>query len=103
MEDTIYKIETIDKNEMGLMLNATKLAGALYDIINWYSKIYNCKDYGYKILYDGKLYDLSQIEKLNLSNDEWKETQDIYLREDLERILFQLTDDVRDIIYSYYD
>lgn len=109
MEDTKYKIETTDKNEMGLMLGAVRMAGVLYDIISWRNAVYNGKDYDGSVIYKGRVYTKSIWENMDLSNEERDERgllkeQPVYCytEEDLDNKLNELLEDVIDLVNTYY-
>ena len=112
MEETKYKIETTDRNEATLMLNALRMAGALYDLRGWRSAIYNGKNYDYSVLFDGKLYsyeewhrNYNEITK-DAERDEHgflKGVKHVYSEDDVERRLNECLRDVDDLIYNYYE
>lgn len=113
--ETRYIIQTSDKRELNLYLNANKLALALYDLIEWRRAIYNGKTYGEVYhLYDGKLY----------SDDEWMKNYDkivkpedkddigfikkgkvqrVYLEDDVEKLLGDKLEDINEFIYNYME
>lgn len=110
--DTKYIIETIDQRKLLLYLNARNMALTLHDLISWYRDIYNNKDYGQKILYNGKLY--SEEEWFRLPNDKIDKNdldqygnvksgviKRVYLREDIENKLEEHLSDIKDFINKY--
>ncbi len=110
--DTKYIIETIDQRKLLLYLNARNMALTLHDLISWYRDIYNNKDYGQKILYNGKLY--SEEEWFRLPNDKIDKNdldqygnvksgviKRVYLREDIEDKLEEYLSDIKDFINKY--
>lgn len=108
-EQTKITIETTDKREATLMLNAEKLALALYDILQWRHAIYNGKDYGeYRYLYKGKLYTESEFSKLTIPDEEYdknyciKDLKVVYTKDDLERKLNYYLDDIADLVLKAY-
>lgn len=112
VEDTKYKIETTNRREMDLMLNASRMALVLYDIINWKRAIYNGKNYGEgHVVYKGKMYSRDEWEKLKHTEDEYdKETHflkekvyHVYTEEELENKLDYLMRDIYDFVYNYYE
>lgn len=101
MENTKFTIETTDRNEATLMINALKLAGVLYDILSWYRAIYNGKDYDHSVIRDGELMDLNTYYKLPHDDKEHK-VQCVYTQDQIERKLEELTSDISDIINNHY-
>lgn len=109
-EPTVYRIETRDKREMNMMLNAERMALALYDLLQWRHAVYNGKDYGdYKYLYKGKLYSESEFSKLNIPDEEYdenyciKDLHIVYSRDDLERKLNYYLDNISDLVLQAYN
>lgn len=109
MENTVYKIETNDKREMNMMLNAERMALVLYDLLEWRRAVYNGKDYGdYRYLYKGKIYTEQEFSQLTIPDEEYnenhciKDLKIVYVREDIERRLNQYLDDIADLIYKAY-
>lgn len=111
MEDTKYKVETTDKREMELMLNATRMSLVLYDIMNWKRAIYNGKNYGEgSIIYKGKLYSKDEWHKIEHDESEYDENHYlkekayyVYTEDELIRKLDNIMDDIHDFIYHYYE
>lgn len=110
--ETRYKIETADKRQMELYLNANNMLCSLYDIINWKRAIYNGKNYGEgHVVYKGKMYSRDEWEKLKHTEDEYdKETHFlkekvyyVYTEEELENKLDYLMKDIHDFVYNYYE
>lgn len=112
MEETKFKIETTDKREATLMLNAIRMAGVLYEFRNWRCAIYNGKNYDYSVLFNGKLYsyeewhrDYDKITK-DAERDEngfLKNYKQVYTENDVERRLNEYLNDVDDLIYTFYE
>lgn len=101
-EETTYKIETNDKNEAILMLNATRMAQALYDLLCWNRAIYNGKNYDSCWFVNGKI--MSQNEYSNYSPiSSGENIREIYLVDDIENKLEHILEDVKDFIYNYYE
>lgn len=111
-QDTKYIIETNDKREMLLYLNASRMALALDELISWYKDLYNGKDYGYKILYRNKEYDLDYwmrnkhkiVDKNDLDKDGSLKkglTKEIYTSSYIEKKLDESLYDIKDIINNY--
>lgn len=112
---TKYTIETCDKNEANLMLNATRMASVLYDFMNWHRAIYNGKTDDYRVLYDGKLYDYNEWFTKSMKDiikDEDKDENGmlksgtiryVYTDDDIEDKLDSLLRDIKDLIYNYYE
>lgn len=111
-QDTKYIIETNDKKEMLLYLNASRMAIALDELISWYRELYNGKDYGYKILYRNKEYDLDYwmrnkdkiVDKKDLDKDETLKkglVKEIYTSSYIEKKLDESLYDIKDIINNY--
>lgn len=110
--ETIYKIETTDNRQMLLYLNAERMMLALEDILMWYREICNGKDYGYKILYKNKEYDLDNW-VMNMKNivdadDLDKNGQlksgvikEIYTGKYIENKLYEYLEDIKDFINQY--
>ena len=110
--ETRYKIETADKRQMELYLNANNMLCSLYDIICWKRAIYNGKNYGEgHVVYKGKMYGRDEWEKLKHTEDEYdKETHflkekvyHVYTEEELENKLDYLMRDIYDFVYNYYE
>lgn len=113
-EETKYIIKTNDKREMLLMLNATRMAQALYDIISWNRAIYNGKDYDGHVYFKGKFYSKNEWYSMNdkdISEEDRNEQgfikkdllKYVYLNEDIEYKLNDILRDVNDFIYNYYE
>lgn len=109
-QGTKYTIETNDKREMNLMLNAERMALVLYDLLEWRRAIYNGKDYGdYRYLYKGKLYSENEYSMLKIPDEEYdknfcvKGLETVYTRKDIERRLNQYLDDIADLIAQAYN
>lgn len=111
-QDTKYIIETNDKKEMLLYLNASGMAIALDELISWYRELYNGKDYGYKILYRNKEYDLDYwmrnkdkiVDKKDLDKDGSLKkglVKEIYTSSYIEKKLDESLYDIKDIINNY--
>lgn len=111
-QDTKYIIETNDKKEMLLYLNASRMAIALDELISWYRELYNGKDYGYKILYRNKEYDLDYwmrnkdkiVDKKDLDKDGTLKkglVKEIYTSSYIEKKLDESLYDIKDIINNY--
>ena len=111
-QDTKYIIETNDRKEMLLYLNASRMAIALDELISWYRELYNGKDYGYKILYRNKEYDLDYwmrnkdkiVDKKDLDKDETLKkglVKEIYTSSYIEKKLDESLYDIKDIINNY--
>ena len=111
MEETKYTIETTNSREANLMMNSGRMAGALYDILSWYRALYNGKDYDYKILYRGKLYTEQEFRKVEPPVEDLTEhglirpelITHVYTAETLEKKLRDLTDNISDLIFNYYE
>ena len=109
--DTVYTIKTTNSKEANLMMNAVRMAGALYDILCWYRQIYNGKDYDNQLLVDGRLMTNQEYWKYREEkglqyqpdSDEFVNIKTVYTQEDLEHKLEILTDNIRDLIYEYYE
>lgn len=111
-EETTYTIQTTDRREMNLMLNASKMAYTLYDILGWYRAIYNGKNYGEGcVLYKGVLYDNNKWCELQHTSDEYNEDGHtlkekpiyLYTEDEIERKLNELLSDISDFIYNYME
>lgn len=111
-QDTKYIIETNDKKEMLLYLNASRMAIALDELISWYRELYNGKDYGYKILYRNKEYDFDYwmrnkdkiVDKKDLDKDGSLKkglVKEIYTSSYIEKKLDESLYDIKDIINNY--
>lgn len=100
-EQTVYKIETTDKNEMVLMLNAPRMAQALYDIMCWQRAIYNGKTYDSSWLVNGKI--MSQQEYFDYKPSKGDEIKEIYIADDIEKKLEEYLRNIKDFIYNYYE
>lgn len=111
-QDTKYIIETNDKKEMLLYLNASRMAIALDELISWYRELYNGKDYGYKILYRNKEYELDYwmrnkdkiVDKKDLDKDGSLKkglVKEIYTSSYIEKKLDESLYDIKDIINNY--
>ena len=107
--ETRYKIETADKRQMLLYLNANKLACALYDLMEWRRSVYNGKDYSDgHVLYKGKLYTKNEWFNLEHEEDEYDEEQYlkdkpyyIYTDDDIEYKLNGILEDVVSFVADY--
>ncbi len=110
--DTKYVIETIDKREMLLYLNASKMALVLSELLSWYKEIYNGKDYSTKIFYNGNLYTGNEwlkdykniVDKKDLDDNGIVKlglTKEVYLREDVENRLNEYLATIRNVINEY--
>ena len=111
--ETIFKIETTDKREAMLMLNATRMAGVLYEILCWHRAVYNYKDYDGlnfvekegKLMTDNELYKYKQENGIIYkpgSEDNLK-VQTVYTHDFIEHKIENLTDSIRDLIFEYYE
>lgn len=110
--ETVYKVETTNRCDANLMINANRMAGALYEILNWRSSLYNGKDYGdYQVLYKGNLYSESEFHKLEKDKEDLNEyglvksdkIKEVYTREMILRRLDESLDDISDLIYHYFE
>lgn len=111
-EVTKYIIETTDKREMLLYLNASRMAKALEDLLSWYRSLHNGKDYGYKILYKNQEYDLDYwvknknklVDKKDLDEHGGIKNgliKEIYTNSYIEKKLDESLYDIKDFI-NYY-
>lgn len=66
---TKYKIETIDLNEMEIMLNGLKMLIALSSLNDYKVALYNSKEYDVSYLYNGKLYNSQEFFELTKDVD----------------------------------
>lgn len=107
---TRYKVETADKRELEIYLNATRFMYALYDILCWRRAIYNGKNYGEGYnLYRGTLYDEHDWMNLKHEEDEYKEgtpylkdkVTRVYTEDELLRKLDDLLDEVAPTVWKY--
>lgn len=73
---TRYVVQTTDKRELLLYLNATRMLVTLYELISWKNDIYNGRTYDESYtLYNGKLY----------NEEEWIKSRDtVVSKEDLD-------------------
>lgn len=112
LDNTKFTIETTDEREMLLYLNASRMVLALDELLNWYREIYNGKDYGYKILYKNKEYDLSYWERnfntivdtKDLDKDGYPKPsvkKEIYTSKYIEDKLNECLSDVSDFVNQY--
>ena len=106
---TRYKIETADKRQMELYLNANNMLCSLYDIICWRRAIYNGKNYGEgSVLYKGKLYSKDEWEKTKHTKDEYEEGKPflkekvtyLYTEDELINKLDDLLRDIDNFVYK---
>lgn len=110
---TRYIVQTSDKSEMLLYLNATRMLVTLYELINWTNNIYNGKTYNESYtLYKGKLYNSEEwskafddvVDKEDLDKcgfiKEGK-AKKVYLESDLIDILNRKLEDVMDFVCDY--
>lgn len=110
---TRYVVQTTDKSEMLLYLNATRMLVTLYELINWKNDIYNGRTYNESYtLYNGKLYNSKEWSEA-LDNDIAKEDLDqcgfikkgkvktVYLESDLIDILNSKLEDIIDFVCDY--
>ena len=107
--ETRYKIETADKRQMELYLNANNMLCSLYDIICWTRAIYNGKNYGEgSVLYKGKLYSKDEWEKTKHTEDEYEEGKPflkekvtyLYTEDELINKLDDLLRDIDNFVYK---
>ena len=107
--ETRYKIETADKRQMELYLNANNMLCSLYDIICWRRAIYNSKNYGEgSVLYKGKLYSKDEWEKTKHTEDEYEEGKPflkekvtyLYTEDELINKLDDLLRDIDNFVYK---
>ena len=113
MEETKIIFETTDKNEANLMLNATRMAKVLSDFLDWHSAIYNYKDIEGKILFRGQVFTQDEFHKFLIEKEAEIERDErgllkenfehIYLSKDVEQKLDALLDDVKDLIFNYFE
>ena len=112
LDNTKFAIETTDEREMLLYLNASRMVLALDELLNWYKEIYNGKDYGYKILYKNKEYDLSYwdrnyktiVDTKDLDKDGYPKPsvkKEIYTSKYIEDKLNECLSDVSDFVNQY--
>lgn len=110
---TRYIVQTTDRRELLLYLNATSMLVTLYDLICWKNDIYNSKTYNESyILYNGKLYSSEDWSKKD-NNVVLKEDLDerglikkgkvhtVYLENDLIDILNSKLESIMDFVYDY--
>ena len=107
--ETRYKIETADKRQMELYLNANNMLCYLYEIICWRRTIYNGKNYGEgSVLYKGKLYSKDEWEKTKHTEDEYEEGKPflkekvtyLYTEDELINKLDDLLRDIDNFVYK---
>lgn len=67
---TKYTIETTDKVELEMYLNASKVFYALSEIKEWRRELYRGKNYDWVVLYKGKLYSAEEWETRRFIADE---------------------------------
>ena len=108
--ETTYKIETTDRKEMQLMLNALNMSLALYDIDSWKRNIYNGKDYDGHVIYKNKMYTKEEWYRTKLPDDEYNEDHTLkerpvycYTENDVINKLDYLMREVQDFIFQYYE
>lgn len=110
---TRYVVQTTDKRELLLYLNATRMLVTLYELISWKNDIYNGRTYdeSYK-LYNGKLYNEEEWIKSRdtvVSKDDLDEcgffkkgkVKTVYLEDDLINILERKLEDIMDFVCDY--
>lgn len=110
---TRYVVQTTDKRELLLYLNATRMLVTLYELISWKNDIYNSRTYNesYK-LYNGKLYNEEEWIKLRdtvVSKEDLDECgfikkgklKIVYLENDLINILDRKLEDIMDFVCDY--
>lgn len=110
---TRYVVQTTDKRELLLYLNATSMLVTLYELISWKNDIYNGRTYNetYK-LYNGKLYNEEEWSKLRdtvVSKEDLDEcgfikkgkVKTVYLEDDLINILNRKLEDIMDFVCDY--
>lgn len=106
---TRYKVETADKRELEIYLNATRMLYTLYEILCWRRAIYNGKNYGEgSVLYKGKLYDKNEWCQLEHTKDEYKEDSPflkdpvkyLYTEDELLRKLDELLDGIAPFVWD---
>jgi len=110
---TRYVVQTTDKRELLLYLNATRMLVTLYELISWKNDIYNGRTYNESYtLYNGKLYNTEEWSKA-VDNEVSKEDLDecgfikkgkvktVYLEDDLINILNRKLEDIMDFVCDY--
>ena len=110
---TRYVVQTTDKRELLLYLNATRMLVTLYELISWKNDIYNGRTYDESYtLYNGKLYNEEEWVK---SRDTFFSKEDldergiikkgkvktVYLEDDLVNILDRKLEDIMDFVCDY--
>ena len=110
---TRYVVQTTDKRELLLYLNATRMLVTLYELISWKNDIYNGRTYDESYtLYNGKLYNEEEWVK---SRDTFVSKEDldergiikkgkvktVYLEDDLVNILDRKLEDIMDFVCDY--
>lgn len=114
--ETKYTIETYDKSEANLMLNATRMASVLFELLEWHRAIYNGRDGDYKVLYNNKLYDFNEWIRDDALNTIVREedkneygfikdglSSHVYTDDFIDHKLEDLLGEVRDLICNYYE
>lgn len=104
-----FVIECDDVREMELALASERMAMVLCDLLEWEHAIRNGKDYGrVRVLYKGNLYTESEYYKLKIPDEDRDEhgfvagLKSVYTEDDVENILGDYLDEIRDLINRYY-
>lgn len=110
---TRYVVQTTDKRELLLYLNATRMLVTLYELISWKNDIYNGRTYDESYtLYNGKLYNEEEWIKSRdtvVSKEDLDErgiikkgkVKTVYLEDDLINILDRKLEDIMDFVCDY--
>lgn len=100
MEDK-YTFETCDKREMDLIINRHRMVVALSELRDWYSSIYNGKEYDTCWLYKDKIYTSRELEE---NRDSFERDEDGFIK-GLTRIYNPeaVLDRIRDILDGLWD
>lgn len=102
--ETRYIVQTADKRELNLYLNANKMACVLYDLLEWRRSIYNGKNYDeICFLQEGQLYTEKEWREKDLNSRVASEIKRVYLEDDVEKILGEKLESIADFIFNYME
>ena len=106
-KETTYTITTTDRREATIMINATKLAVALHDLMDYRRAIYNGKEYDVSYLYDGKLYTSKEYFYLERDYEkdklEGKSSKVVITEQQLLDKLDYILDGVEELVSSFME
>lgn len=94
MEETKYKIETTDRRELEMYINAPRAFYALNELREWRRELYRGKSYDWVVIYKGKKYKAEEWETKDFEVEENEEVHYVY---DDDTIIQHIDEILRDI------